>query len=150
MVGYGSRFAFFFLSARKKNIGSLLLRCPTSSSALKSLRHLSTAATRSGRSSRHRRRSHRSQCLHWLQQVSTGHLHLNGFDSRPQPKRKGTPKGTFSFWSRIRESNPPSRLGKPLYYRYTNPALCGYYSKGKWKIQPIFVALFSCKCNLPG
>ena len=27
------------------------------------------------------------------------------------------------FWSRVRESNPPSRLGKPLYYRYTNPAL---------------------------
>ena len=25
-------------------------------------------------------------------------------------------------WSRVRESNPPSRLGKPLYYRYTNPA----------------------------
>ena len=32
--------------------------------------------------------------------------------------------GGLSFWSRIRESNPPSRLGKPLYYRYTNPA-CG-------------------------
>ena len=37
-----------------------LLRCPTSSSAFKSLPHLSTAATRSGRSSRHWRRSHRS------------------------------------------------------------------------------------------
>ena len=30
---------------------------------------------------------------------------------------------TRDFWSRVRESNPPSRLGKPLYYRYTNPAL---------------------------
>ena len=29
-----------------------------------------------------------------------------------------------AFWSRVRESNPPSRLGKPLYYRYTNPAYC--------------------------
>ena len=29
----------------------------------------------------------------------------------------------FFIWSRVRESNPPSRLGKPLYYRYTNPAL---------------------------
>ena len=38
------------------------------------------------------------------------------------PKRKDTLAGVFSFWSRIRESNPPSRLGKPLYYRYTNPA----------------------------
>lgn len=26
------------------------------------------------------------------------------------------------FWSRIRESNPPSQLGKLLYYRCTNPA----------------------------
>ena len=25
-------------------------------------------------------------------------------------------------WSRVRESNPPQRLGKPLYYRCTNPA----------------------------
>ena len=35
------------------------MRCPTSSSALKSHRQLSTAATRSGRFTRHRRRSHR-------------------------------------------------------------------------------------------
>ena len=28
-------------------------------------------------------------------------------------------------WSRIRESNPPPRLGKPMYYRCTNPALHG-------------------------
>ena len=27
------------------------------------------------------------------------------------------------FWSRVRESNPPPRLGKPLYYRCTNPAV---------------------------
>ena len=50
--------------------------------------------------------------------------------------------GGLSFWSRIRESNPPSRLGKPLYYRYTNPACSidrGHYSRGKRKIQPIFV-----------
>ena len=26
------------------------------------------------------------------------------------------------FWSRVRESNPPSRLGKPMHYRCTNPA----------------------------
>ena len=29
---------------------------------------------------------------------------------------------TALFWSRIRESNPPSQLGKLLYYRCTNPA----------------------------
>ena len=28
----------------------------------------------------------------------------------------------FLFWSRVRESNPPPRLGKPMYYRCTNPA----------------------------
>ena len=37
-------------------------------------------------------------------------------------KRNDHPMGGHFFWSRIRESNPPSRLGKPLYYRYTNPA----------------------------
>ena len=40
--------------------------------------------------------------------------------------RKSHPVGwPFLVWSRIRESNPPSRLGKPLYYRYTNPACAG-------------------------
>ena len=27
------------------------------------------------------------------------------------------------MWSRVRESNPPSRLGKPMHYRCTNPAI---------------------------
>ena len=38
------------------------------------------------------------------------------------PKRKAIRLDGFSFWSRIRESNPPPRLGKPMYYRCTNPA----------------------------
>ena len=38
------------------------------------------------------------------------------------PKRNTTRKDGVSFWSRIRESNPPPRLGKPMYYRCTNPA----------------------------
>ena len=33
--------------------------------------------------------------------------------------------GFCPIWSRIRESNPPPRLGKPMYYRCTNPALHG-------------------------
>ncbi len=37
-------------------------------------------------------------------------------------KKAAPPVGVPLFWSRVRESNPPSRLGKPLYYRYTNPA----------------------------
>ena len=37
-------------------------------------------------------------------------------------KKKRPPTAVFSFWSRIRESNPPPRLGKPMYYRCTNPA----------------------------
>ena len=28
----------------------------------------------------------------------------------------------FSFWSGIRESNPPPRLGKPMHYRCANSA----------------------------
>ena len=56
----------------------------------------------------------------------------------PAPKKESHPGG-WPFWSRIRESNPPSRLGKPLYYRYTNPAAVGYYSRAKRKIQPFFV-----------
>ena len=53
--------------------------------------------------------------------------------------KKESHPGGWPFWSRIRESNPPSRLGKPLYYRYTNPATVGYYSRAKRKIQPFFV-----------
>ena len=35
------------------------------------------------------------------------------------------PAAASLFWSRVRESNPPLRLGKRPYYRYTNPAyLC--------------------------
>ena len=38
-------------------------------------------------------------------------------------KRKSLENKAFSRdWSRIRESNPPPRLGKPMYYRCTNPA----------------------------
>ena len=44
----------------------------------------------------------------------------------------GRQKWLFS-WSRIRESNPPSRLGKPLYYRYTNPAYGCIIAKGHGK-----------------
>ena len=54
--------------------------------------------------------------------------------SIPFPLQKERPpEGGHSFWSRVRESNPPSRLGKPLYYRYTNPArLCkGIIAKQK-------------------
>ena len=49
----------------------------------------------------------------------------------PFQKIKDRPTGGLLCWSRIRESNPPSRLGKPLYYRYTNPASDKYYSRRK-------------------
>ena len=53
---------------------------------------------------------------------STGLSHWSG--SNPLLRKKIPPSRWDSgiLWSRIRESNPPSRLGKPLYYRYTNPA----------------------------
>ena len=65
--------------------------------------------------------------------------------------------GAILFWSRIRESNPPSRLGKPLYYRYTNPALCeGIIPEGIGKFNPIlskpavFLSVINCslKCKM--
>ena len=82
------------------------LRCPTASSALKSQRHLSTAAhaapsldsATGGARARGQNRfalfflSTRknnicsSQFANWEQQVSTGHLHLYGFDSRLRSK----------------------------------------------------------------
>ncbi len=37
-------------------------------------------------------------------------------------KKRRPPLAVFFFWSRVRESNPPSRLGKPMHYRCTNPA----------------------------
>ena len=44
------------------------------------------------------------------------------------PGQKPLSDRNFS-WSRVRESNPPSRLGKPLYYRYTNPAFSRIIAK---------------------
>lgn len=50
------------------------------------------------------------------------------------------PYGCLSFWSRVRESNPPPRLGKPMYYRCTNPAhlLPADYIKLPAVLQPLF------------
>ncbi len=56
----------------------------------------------------------------------------SGFDSeakkfpvrlRSLAARRGfVPNREFLSWSRVRESNPPVRLGKPTHYRCTNPA----------------------------
>ena len=54
-------------------------------------------------------------------------------------------------WSRVRESNPPPRLGKPLYYRCTNPAclMRWYHSIFSSKMQPfsgeIWKPVFRCR-----
>ena len=53
-----------------------------------------------------------------------------------EPKNKRPPKAVFYFWSRVRESNPPPRLGKPMYYRCTNPAQRSYYSREFRPLQP--------------
>ena len=58
----------------------------------------------------------------------------------------------FLFWSRVRESNPPSRLGKPLYYRYTNPAFgscIGIIAKAKGKSN-LFLSRNSTQFADPG
>ena len=41
---------------------------------------------------------------------------------KPRRRRGFVSNRKFLSWSRVRESNPPQRLGKPLYYRCTNPA----------------------------
>ena len=44
-------------------------------------------------------------------------------------QKRGTRRSRVPlFWSRVRESNPPPRLGKPMYYRCTNPANESYYN----------------------
>ena len=65
--------------------------------------------------------------------------------THPLSKNTTLMGGVFA-WSRVRESNPPSRLGKPLYYRYTNPAFEKHYSRRFWKFQPFFVD-DSSTCN---
>ena len=45
-------------------------------------------------------------------------------------------------WSRVRESNPPSQLGKLLYYRYTNPACRFIISKPNRKFKGDFHVRF--------
>ena len=63
---------------------------------------------------------------------NTGVSHLIG--SIPACiKKQDTQMGVLFLWSRVRESNPPSRLGKPLYYRYTNPACVGIIAKQEKK-----------------
>ena len=82
-------------------------------------------------SSRHPAAVHRTAAWGWVRLLPL-----------PRPNKNTTHMGGVFVWSRIRESNPPSRLGKPLYYRYTNPACSidrGHYSRGKRKIQPFFV-----------
>ena len=61
------------------------------------------------------------------------------FDSFLLHKQRPSRWDGLCLWSRVRESNPPSRLGKPLYYRYTNPASLPYYTKAVCKNQPFFV-----------
>ena len=39
----------------------------------------------------------RHQCLHWCQQVSTGHLHVNGFESTTLQITKAPRKGCFCY-----------------------------------------------------
>ena len=51
------------------------------------------------------------------------------------------------FWSRVRESNPPSRLGKPLYYRYTNPASRRIVAQVNGKFNRFLSKLFSIPVN---
>ena len=51
------------------------------------------------------------------------------------PNKKTRFTACLFVWSRVRESNPPPRLGKPMYYRCTNPANEGYYIRISGQMQ---------------
>ena len=48
-------------------------------------------------------------------------LDLDGFKSQSLPIRKPHPMVWFSYWQRMRDSNPRKRSQSPVCYRYTNP-----------------------------
>ena len=74
-------------------------------------------------------------------QMSTGHLHLDGFESPSEAKIK-TPSlwMVFLFLQRMRDSNPRKRSQSPVCYRYTNPLYAEQYLLYPlfWKSQEIF------------
>ena len=45
------------------------------------------------------------QCLHWWQEVSTGHFHREWFESFAHQTKKPTPSGGLFVWWRLRDSN---------------------------------------------
>ena len=82
-------------------------------------------------------------------QLSPGQLHLDCSTPCSAPNKKGYLTVPLFIWSRIRESNPPSRLGKPLYYRYTNPASVGIIAKGQWKSKGLLSQSIQCYTGNP-
>ena len=60
-------------------------------------------------------RSH--QCLHWWQQMSTGHLHLDGFDSSAETT-KGTPPTGCPVCGASEQSKFEPRLSIAVYINY--------------------------------
>ena len=79
------------------------------------------------------------QFLNWLQQVSTGHLHLDGFDSLPAKKARH-PSGVSCFLEQDTGVEPAFTAWEAVVLPiYESCVSCGYYSKENWKIQPLFV-----------
>ena len=82
----------------------------------------------------------RHQCLHWCRQPATGRLHINRFNSLPNVQiKKRCISTSFLFGAGYGNRTRLRGLGSHYNSRYTNPAMCGYYSKWKRKIQPLFV-----------
>ena len=46
-----------------------------------------------------------NQCLHWLQELSTGQFLCYGFESLVETKKDTTQQGGVFFWWRLRDSN---------------------------------------------
>ena len=77
------------------------------------------------------------QFLNWQPQMSTGHLHFNGFESPLALKNPNAPKGIRIFWCERGDSNPhgiTTRTSNVLVYHSNTLA-------SAWILYPIFPVL---------
>ena len=82
----------------------------------------------------------RHQFLNWCQQISTGYLHVNGFDSLLNfQKKMDTVKVSIIFGAGYGSRTRLHGLGSRCITDIRILRMCGYYSRAFWKIQPLIV-----------
>ena len=87
--------------------------------------------------------------MNWWSQLSTGQLHLNGFESLILCIKKRPPFRVTAFWQRMRDSNPRKRSQSPVCYRYTNPLFGTFILYAVFQKSQALFAIFQ-KYFLPG